>query len=212
MKYRNSWLGSLAVASLLLSGCAVAGAAESGSPTPAVVESHAAGHSGHHHDAGSAAPTGDSAPAESAGEGPSEAARMVCGEETQGNIATSLALSTAPHSVSSWADTVFTCTYHLAEGNFVLAVKESADPAAARQHFDALQNSTAGAVPIAGLANLGFPAYETTAGSVVFLKDNMTLTVDASDLPAAVGPDGVTRTAFAYQISTTVLACWVEHP
>lgn len=137
---------------------------------------------------------------------------MVCGEETQKNIATSLALSSAPHSVSDWADNVFTCTYHLSEGNFELSVKESADTAAAREHFDAMRNSTAGAVPIEGLANLGFPAFETTAGSVVFQKDNMTLTVDASDLPAAVGPNSVTPTAFAYQIATTVLACWVDHP
>ncbi|QYF91049.1 hypothetical protein [Arthrobacter sp. PAMC25284] len=210
MKYRNSWLGSLAVASLLLSGCAAAGAAEPGSGTASesasASESHAAGHPGEHHDAGSAAP------ATSEGEGPSEAALMVCGTETQDKISISLALSTAPHSVSSWADKLFTCTYHLAEGNFVLSVKESADPASARQYFDSLQSKAGDAAPIKGLANLGFPAYETTGGSVVFLKDNMTLSVDASDLPGAVGPNHVTPTAFAYQISTTILACWTEHP
>lgn len=205
MKHRNSWLGSLAVASLLLSGCAAAGAATPGSATPAASETHAAGHAGEHHDSGPAAQ------ATSAGEGPTEAALMVCGKETQDNISTSLSLTAAPHSVSSWADKLFTCTYHLAEGSLVLSVKESADPAAARQYFDAQQSKAGAAVPIKGLANLGFPAYETAGGSVVFLKDNMTLTVDATDLPGAVGPNGVTPTAFAYQISTTILACWTEH-
>lgn len=211
MKDRNPWLGSLAVASLVLSGCAAAGAAAPGSApgsaaAPSSSETHAAGHAGEQHGAGSAAP------AESPGEGPSEAALMVCGKETQDNITLSLSLTTAPHSVSSWADDLFTCTYHLAGGSLVLAVKESADPAAAREYFDALQSKAGDAAPIKGLANLGFPAYETTSGSVVFLKDNMTLSADATDLPDAVGPNSVSPTAFAYQISTTVLACWVEHP
>jgi hypothetical protein len=37
------------------------------------------------------------------------------------------------------------------------------------------------------------------------------LQVDASDLPATLGPDAITRNALAYQLSTTILACWVEH-
>ncbi|MDD1477736.1 hypothetical protein [Arthrobacter sp. H16F315] len=196
MKYRNSWLAALAAASLLLSGCAAAGAAAPGAA--AASETHAAGHAGEQHDTGT--------------EGPPEAAQMVCGKETQDNISSSLALSAAPHSVSSWADKLFTCTYHLAEGSFVISVKESADPAAARQYFEALQSEAGDAAPIQGLANLGFPAYETPRGSVVFLKDNMTLSVDATDLPGAVGPSNVTPAAFAYQIATTILACWTEHP
>ncbi|MCB5283930.1 hypothetical protein QK292_16145 [Arthrobacter sp. AL08] len=204
MKYQNSWLAALAAASLLLSGCAAAGAAAPGAAAPTASETHAAGHTGEQHDTGTDAPA--------AAEGPPEAAQMVCGKETQDNISSSLALSAAPHSVSSWADKLFTCTYHLAEGSFVISVKESADPAAARQYFDALQSEAGDAAPIQGLANLGFPAYETPRGSVVFLKDNMTLSVDATDLPGAVGPNSVTPAAFAYQIATTILACWTEHP
>lgn len=209
MKNRRSWLGSLAAVSLLLSGCAAsAGTAEPTSATAsaAAPETAGAGHSGGHSNAASTAPP------ESAGDGPSEAALMVCGKQTQDNISASLALKTAPHSVSSWADSIFTCTYHLAEGPFVISVKESADPVSARQYFDALQSTVGDTTPIKGLANLGFPAYQTTDGSVVFLKDSMTLYVDATDLPAAFGPNSVAPTAFAYQISTTILACWVEHP
>ena len=45
------------------------------------------------------------------------------------------------------------------------------------------------ATPIEGLANLGFPAYETADGSAVFQKDSFILQVDATDLPATLGPD-----------------------
>jgi hypothetical protein len=68
------------------------------------------------------------------------------------------------------------------------------------------------AASIEGLANLGFPAYETADGSAVFQKDSFVLQVDASGLPATVGPDAVTPNALAYQLSTTILACWIEHP
>lgn len=203
IRNRNHRLGSLAVASLLLSGCAAAaGAAGSASTAPAS-ETHAAQHSGDH--SAAAAPS-----TESAG-GPSEAAKMVCGPETQDNVSEILELKAAPHSLSSWADHTFTCTYHLAEGPLVISVKESAGPASARKYFDALAGEIGGAAPIKGLANLGFPAHQTDDGSVVFLKDNNTLYIDATKLPAAVGPHGVTRTAFAYQVSTTILACWKEH-
>jgi hypothetical protein len=194
IRNHNHLLGSLAVASLLLSGCAAAtGSAEEPS----------AQHSGQH-SATSAAPIEPT-------DGPSEAAKMVCGQETQDNVSEILELKAAPHSVSSWADKTFTCTYHLAEGPLVISVKESADPASALKYFGALAVKIGGAAPIKGLANLGFPAYQTDGGSVVFLKDNNTLYVDATKLPAAVGPHGVTPTAFAYQVSTTILACWKEH-
>lgn len=135
---------------------------------------------------------------------------MVCGPETQTNVASILALKSSPHTVTTWADHLYTCTYHLPDGSFVLSVKESADQGSARAYFDGLRGTLANTAPIEGLANLGFPAYQDQDGSVVFLKDNMTLNVDASDLPGTVGPHSVTRTALAYQVATTILACWTE--
>lgn len=204
---RKHLLGSLAVASLLLSGCAAAAGAPGSASTAPASESPAAKHSGDH----SAATAPSTAPATESQDSPSEAAKMVCGPDTQDNVSEILQLKAAPHSVSTWADTTFTCTYHLAEGPLVISVKESADPASARKYFDALAGKIGGTAPIKGLANLGFPAYQTDGGSVVFLKDNNTLYVDATKLPAAVGPHGATPTAFAYQVSTTILACWKEH-
>lgn len=136
---------------------------------------------------------------------------MICGQGTKDDISSILALKAAPHTVDNWAERIYTCTYHLADGPLVISVKESTDPAAARNYFDSLQGELDGATPIKGLANLGFAAAQTDNGSVIFLKDSSTLYVDATQLPAGVGPQKVARTDFAYQVSTTILACWKEH-
>lgn len=210
MKNRSHLLASLAMTSLLLSGCAAAAGttgAASAPPSAVPSASEAENHGAHDHGAGAT-----SAHATPAADGPSEAALMVCGDQSMANVTSILALKSAPHTINSWANSTFTCTYHLPDGDLVISVQEAADPAAARTYFEAMQALAKDATPIKGLANLGFPAYETADGSAVFQKDNMILHVDAADLPAAVGPNGVTPAAFAYQLSTTILACWVEHP
>jgi hypothetical protein len=205
-KNRNQAMVSLAVASLLLSGCAAAagstGRAETASAPPPSSSSPAATHLGDQH-----AQTQSAGPQTA---GPSEASKMICGQETKDDISSILALKQAPHTVDNWADSTYTCTYHLADGPLVISVKESPDPATARKYFDALQGKLE-AAPIKGLANLGFPAAQTADGSVIFLKDSSTLYVSAAGLPAAVGPQKVAPTDFAYQVATTILACWKEH-
>jgi hypothetical protein len=136
---------------------------------------------------------------------------MICNDETKGDVSKILALKAPTRTDSAWADSTYTCTYRLDGGPLVISVKESPDPASARKHFDSLQTKLPGAEPIKGLANLGFPAYQTPDGSVIFLKDSSTLHVDATRLPAALGPDSVTPAAFSYQVATTILACWTEH-
>lgn len=140
--------------------------------------------------------------------GPSASALMTCGQETKDNVAKILALPAAPHTADSWVNKLYTCTYQLADGPLVLSVKESADNQAARGYFDALRVVLGSTHSIDGLANLGLPAYQDAAGSVVFVKDNMTLRVDAGKLPDKVGPHGVSRNELAYEIATAVLACW----
>jgi hypothetical protein len=135
---------------------------------------------------------------------------MICAEETRTNIVRILALPTPPRTTDAWADKLYTCTYALPAGPLTLSVKETADPAAARGHFDSLQQRTASARPIEGMANLGLPAFETAAGSAVFVKDSFVLTVDATGLKANLGPHKVSRNAFAYEVATAVLACWSE--
>ena len=212
MKNRTPLLASLALSALLLSGCAAAAGAagrvtgpssDAVSSTPAATEAHAGQHGGHH--------GGTSSPGPSP-EGPSEAAKMVCGDQPKDRLTSILDLEQDPHTVDSWADSTFTCIYHLDEGALEISVKEAPDEAKALTYFDAMQALAKDAAPIEGLANLGFPAYETADGSAVFQKDSFVLQVDASDLPATIGPDAITRNALAYQLSTTILACWVEHP
>jgi len=136
---------------------------------------------------------------------------MVCGDQPKERLRSILKLNSDPHTVDNWADSTFTCTYHLAEGALVISVQEAADKASALKYFNAMQALAKDAAPIEGLANLGFPAYETADGSAVFQKDSFVLQVNASALPATLGPDSITRNALAYQLSTTILACWVEH-
>ncbi|MET3144108.1 UNVERIFIED_ORG: hypothetical protein ABIB19_003788 [Arthrobacter sp. UYEF10] len=217
MTHRHHTLAALAIASLLLSGCATAaGSVDAVSAPPSDVSAPAstgptpsAGHagsnaSGHH---GGAAATPGATPA-----GPSDAAQMVCGDQPMDRLTSILDLKEDPHTVNHWADSTFTCTYHLQEGALDISVQEAADPATARKYFDAMQALAKDATPIKGLANLGFPAFETADGSAVFQKDSFVLHVDASDLPNTVGPESISRNALAYQLSTTILACWVEHP
>lgn len=208
MKQHKPLLASLAMATLLLSGCAaVAGSvsAPSDAATPAPVPTPGARHASGHHGQGSAS-------AGTALDGPSAAALMVCGDQPKERLRSILDLNEDPHTIDDWADNTFTRTYHLAEGDLEISVQEAPDKASALKYFDAMQALAKEATPIEGLANLGFPAYETTAGSAVFQKDSFILQVDATDLPATLGPESITRNALAYQLSTTILACWIEHP
>lgn len=208
MKDRTNALPAVAIAALLLSGCAAAAGSEAqDAPAPTSLTSAAAGESGHAggHDHGVPAPE---TPKPS---GPSAAALMVCGDQPMDRLTSILDLAEDPHTISDWAGDTFTCTYHLEEGALEISVQEAPDNSMALKYFDAMQALSTDATSIEGLANLGFPAFETSDGSAVFQKDNFVLHVDASDLPATLGPENISRNALAYQLSTTIIACWVEH-
>jgi hypothetical protein len=200
-------LAALALTSLLLAGCAANAAPESQgipnattAPTTTTEPGHANGHS-------QSIPNQETATTD----GPSEASLMVCGDQPMDRLVTILKLESKPHTVTNWADNTFTCTYHLESGALKISVKEAEDQKSALQQFTVEQALSENAKPIEGLANLGFPAYETPDGQAVFQKDSFVLHVDASALPDALGPENITRNALAYQLSTTILACWIEH-
>ena len=135
---------------------------------------------------------------------------MPCSAEARHNIAKILGLAQDPKGGSSWAGQLFSCTYALPEGNFVMSVKVLTSSTAANAQAVTLAK-TLGAVPIEGLPNLGLPGYRSAAGDVVFAKDNMVLRVDATNLADKVGTQGIARSNFAYEMATTILACWSEH-
>ncbi len=97
---------------------------------------------------------------------------MVCGDQPKERVRSILDLDADPHTIKDSADSTFTCTYHLAEGDLAISVQEAANQPTALKFFDAMQALAKDATPIAGLANLGFPAYESADGSAVFHKDS----------------------------------------
>ncbi len=213
MKQHPPLLASLALSALLLTGCAAAAGSvtapsDLSTPAPSAASTGTGptdSHGGGHH-------SGSSSPGATKADGPSEAAKMVCGDQPMDRLTAIMDLKQDAHTINDWADSTFTCTYHLNEGDLVISVKEAKNKATALNYFDAMQALAVDAKPIEGLANLGFPAYETADGSAVFQKDSFVLQVDATDLPETLGPDAITRNALAYQLSTTILACWIEHP
>lgn len=139
-----------------------------------------------------------------------EAATMVCEDQAKNAVKDILALPALPEPVSEWDGTTYTCTYPLEVGDFMMSVVVSDTPEKANMTAQKLAASL-NAPSIEGLANLGLPGYQSQAGDVVFAKDDMTLHVDATALPAALGEYQVSPSDFAYQMSTTILGCWTAH-
>ncbi|MFC1415828.1 hypothetical protein [Streptacidiphilus cavernicola] len=142
--------------------------------------------------------------------GPSATAVMVCGTEIQQDVTKILALGSKPATTSSWADHLYTCTYHLPTGPLVLSVKESPDTATATAYFDALRKQLGVTTPLTPAQSLGNPGYESAGGTTVVLKDGKTLRVDATGMPAASGPNQLSRSDLSYEIATDILGCWSE--
>jgi hypothetical protein len=143
--------------------------------------------------------------ASEAGAGPSAAAREVCSTEIRNDIAQVLALKSVPAPKATWANHVYTCTYQLPMGRFVLSVTESSDDTAAQAFASKLRTKLTGARPVAGLTTI---AFATPDGRLALVKDNDTLQVDATQLPAQFGSQHEKRTDFAYEVASDVLGCW----
>ena len=88
----------------------------------------------------------------------------------------------------------------------VLSVKQSAGKPAARDYFEALRDQ-AGRHRSRCWGWASRPT-ATKTGIAVVLKDDMTLRVDTTGLPAVFGPQQQRRTDLAYEIASDVLGCW----
>lgn len=193
-------------ASAVLAGCAstqAAGPAASAPSTsaPAAPTSPAPS-------ASPASPGTAGAADSSAAGGPSASASMVCSAEIKKDVATVLALTSTPAAAATWTDHLYTCTYHLASGTLVLSVKESADTPSANAYYTALQQQLGTTTALTAAESLGNRGYQSANGTVVVLKDDKTLKVDATGLPTASGANKLSRTDVAYEIATDVLGCW----
>ena len=175
-------IAALITAPLLLAGCAAADAGTSASGSTATSPS-------------ATTSTGT----------PPEKASMVCSDEIRGKVQQVLKLPALPPVHSTWIKQIYTCTYDLPVGPMVLTVQVAATKPAADAAFQARQKATAGATTLDGL---GEHAYATPDGTATVIKDAMTLTVDATALPAVFGPEQQKRTDLAYEVASDVLGCW----
>ncbi len=193
--------GALLVAStLLLAGCA-SSRADSTDATPST-------RPGASMTPGMVMPGGSTmgaTAAPSAAGKPSKAASMICSNEVRSDIATILKLPTKPVPTSRWSHQVLTCTYRLPMGTVVLSVKESGNDASARTYAAGLRKKLGGTEKLFGLTDI---AFGTPGGIVALVKDNDTLQVDASRLPAQFGSQQQKRSAFAYELASDILGCW----
>lgn len=141
---------------------------------------------------------------------PSDAAAMICNDETAAAVQRTFALTSRPAGLHSFSDQLFTCSYQLTGGELRLSVKDVDTEAPGRAYYDKLKADLAPVKPIRGMAAFGFPAFQSTHGDVVFIKDHKTLWVDASRVRESDLPHGSTRTEAAYGVAAAVIACWTE--
>lgn len=184
----------LAAAAVSLAGCA---SAANSRHTPAADQMMMS--------PGMVMPDGSSMTPGSPGTGPSDAAKMICADETRDNITTVLSTAPDPHPRSSWTGGTYTCTYRLPMGAIVLSVHESADAAAAESYTVAQRRTMPGAKDLTGLTRT---AFGTTDGVVVLRKDNDTLRVDTSALRQQSDKLYAHRATFAYEIAAVIMGCW----
>ena len=146
------------------------------------------------------------------GDGPSEAAQMVCAGQVVTAITKILGLDAEPTPVPSWEAPEYSCTYDIDGKPLVLSVHDAADETVGEAHYADVRDGLENAEDIEGLQGLGLPSFSTSEGVVGFLRDGKTLLVDATALPAGLGPDGTrTQDQVAYAVASAVLTCWVNH-
>jgi hypothetical protein len=135
---------------------------------------------------------------------------MICSQEIRRAIQQKLALDSVPSGTATWAGSRYTCRYQLSVGRLLLSVQDSPNAKSGHSYFLGARERADGARQLPGLLGLGLPSFETRGGTVAFLKDGKTLTVDASALPNRLGPADLSRTDLAYAVAAAVVACWSE--
>ena len=129
---------------------------------------------------------------------------MVCQPKAQGEIDAALGVTTTV-GTPTWSQELYSCRYELADGAFVLSVKELSSWPQTLRYYDGL-GSTLGEVT--RLFNLGQGAFQTRDSSVVVRKDWKVLLVDVSDLPAQVGNPATPQANAALVVADVILGCW----
>lgn len=215
---RKTWMGAVVVASLLVTGCAASAAEPAASPSTSTTGAENAepsntepSHTMPDGTVMSGAEHGGHGSGHASAPEPSAAAEMICEGQVTASIASMLDLPEEVEPTSTWNAPMLTCTYDIDGAPLTLSVHDTADLEVGEAHFAELQGSVEGARDIEGLLGLGMPSFTTDAGQVAFLRDGMTLLVDATRLPAELAGGTMTRDEVAYAVASAVLVCWVEH-
>jgi len=136
---------------------------------------------------------------------PPAPAQMICSDELRGKLADALAVASVPAPHATWAEHVQTCTYTVPMGRLILSVTVTPRSAAAKQQLAAMRGALGRTQPEPGL---GEQAYSTESGTVIAVKDNMVLRVDATGLPDDLGRTHEQRTDLARIIAAEIVSCW----
>ena len=139
-----------------------------------------------------------------AGTSPSAISRMVCTEQTAGEIAQVVAAKAAV-TAPTWADHLYSCGYRYREGTMVLSVKELSSWSQTYAYFDGLATTLHKTAPVQGL---GQGAFVVGDGSVVVRKDWKILLVNISGLHGMVGSPPSSRNTVALDAAAVILGCW----
>jgi len=133
---------------------------------------------------------------------PSQAARMVCEQEVQNDIAIRIGVTVKRPVVPLWSDDVYSCRYSYPSGSFVLSVKEFPDVAATTTYLDSVRDQHT------VVSGLGDAAFTVPGGSVFVRKDTKVLHVDVGALPDPFGRPPVSRAEVARGVATVIMGCW----
>jgi hypothetical protein len=136
---------------------------------------------------------------------PPVSAQMPCGDETASQIAHALSLTSVPAPQGTWADHVYRCSYTLPVGPLVLSVTVTPSDTAARHDLEAMRTQFAATDPE---PELGQQAYSNAAGTLLAVKDNMVLHIDATGVPDDLGTTHEGRSDFARGIAAGIFNCW----
>lgn len=194
------------VAALLLAGCGSTSTGSGGSDaSPGASGQHASGQRSSGQDMDASMDMGGA-------QRPSDAASMICGPEIEAAVKRTFQTSTQPAGTSSWSpkDRLFSCAWQVPGATVDMSVQDALSEQPGRAYFDRLRSGLPGVTAIKGLEGFGFPAFSTSSGNVVFLKDGKTLRVDATSVPRSALPTGFGREDVAYSIAAAVIACWSE--
>ena len=149
-----------------------------------------------------------SAPAatQSTSNGPPAAAEMVCSDEIRKQVTDALAPVAVPAPQATWADSVYTCTYAVPGGPLVLSVAVAPTDAGAADTLQTMRTQLGATEPEPGLGEQAFGAED---GTILAVKDNMVLHVDATALTVDTGAVPTSRIALARLLAAAVFNCWI---